>query len=138
MDIVVEKLIGAMNAHDLDAMLALMHPDYDSRQPAHPGRAFVGRSQVGVNWAAMFAGVPDLRVEVHRSVQDGDTTWCEWSWTGTRVDGRPFEVHGVALFRIRDGLIDAGTLYVEEVEAAEVGIGQAVEGLSGTRPETPR
>jgi ketosteroid isomerase-like protein len=85
----------------------------------------------------MFAGIPDLRVEVHRSVQDGDTTWCEWSWTGARVDGRPFEVRGVALFRVRDGLIDAGTLYVEEVEAAEAGIERAVQGLSGQPPESP-
>ena len=136
MNIVMEKLIGAMNAHDLDGMLALFHPDYDSRQPAHPGRAFVGSSQVRLSWAAMFAGVPDLRVEVHRSVEDGDTTWCEWSWTGARVDGRPFEVHGVALFRIRDGLIVAGTLYVEDVEAEEAGIEQAVQGLSGERPES--
>ncbi|MET0976848.1 MAG: nuclear transport factor 2 family protein [Leifsonia sp.] len=135
MDVVIEKLIAAVNAHDLDAMVALFDPHYDSRQPAHPGRAFVGRSQVRANWAAMFAGVPDFRCETGRIVEDGDTTWCEWAWLGTHADGRPFEMRGVALFLIVDRLIAAGTLYVEEVEAEEVGIDEAVESLAGRRPE---
>ena len=64
-----------------------------------------------------------------------------------------FEVRGVTLFEIRDGLIVAGTLYVEEVEGVEdveeaedvddvehpqrqsAGIEDAVEGMSGARPE---
>ncbi|WP_448808731.1 nuclear transport factor 2 family protein [Agromyces bauzanensis] len=132
---VIDRLVAAMNRHDLDAMVALFHADYDSRQPAHPARAFVGRAQVRVNWAAMFAGVPDLRVEVVRSVDDGETTWCEWVWTGTRVDGRPFDVRGVMLFEIRDDLIVAGTLYMEDVETEEIGIERAVEGLSGRLPD---
>jgi hypothetical protein len=40
----------------------------------------------------------------------------------------------VTLFQIHDGLIVAGTLYVEDVERDPVGIEDAVEGLSGTRP----
>jgi len=131
---VIDGLTAAMNDHDLDAMVALFHADYVSRQPAHPSRAFVGRAQVRANWEAMFAGVPNLRSELVRSVQDGDTMWCEWIWSGTRTDAQPFEVRGVALFQIRDGLIVAGTLYLEDVETEEIGIEQAVEGLSGSLP----
>ena len=133
--VVIDRLVGAMNDHDLDRMVALFHPDYESRQPAHPGRAFIGREQVRANWAAMFGGVRDFRAEVVRSVQDGELNWCEWAWHGTRSDGEPFEVRGVTLFQIRDGLIMAGTLYVEEIELDPVGIDDAVEGLSGARPE---
>jgi hypothetical protein len=39
---VVERLAAAMNQHDLDGAAGLMHEDYRSEQPAHPGRAFVG------------------------------------------------------------------------------------------------
>lgn len=108
--------------------------DYRSLQPAHPARAFVGRSQVRANWEAMFAGIPDFRAELGRVVQDGDTAWCEWAWFGTRTDKLPFEVRGVALFQIRDNLIIAGTLYMENVETEAIGIEQAVQGLSGRRP----
>lgn len=133
--VVVERLVAAMNEHDLDRMVALFHPDYDSRQPAHPGRAFTGREQVRANWAAMFGGIRDFRAEVVRTVQDGELNWCEWAWHGIRSDGQPFEVRGVTLFQIRDGLIVAGTLYVEEIEREAAGIEDAVEGMSGTRPE---
>ena len=134
MNAIIDRLITAVNDHDLDAMGALFHSDYVSRQPAHPGRAFVGRSQVIANWAAMFEGVPDFRAELDRLALDGDTTWCEWRWSGTRTDHQPFEMRGVALFRISGDVIVAGSLYMEAVEAAPVDIVKAVEGLSGRRP----
>ena len=132
---VIDRLADAMNDHDLDRMVALFHPDYDSRQPTHPGRAFIGREQVRANWAAMFGGIPDFRAEVVRSVQDDDLNWSEWVWRGTRSDGDTFDVRGVTLFQIRDELIVAGTLYVEEVERDPATIEDAVERMSGGRPE---
>jgi ketosteroid isomerase-like protein len=135
MHAVIERLLNATNAHDVDAMVALFHPDYDSRQPAHPGRAFSGREQVRANWGAMFSGIPDFRSRLLRSAQDGDVAWCEWAWQGTRSDGQPFDARGVTLFEVVDGLIAAGTLYVEDVERDAVDIGSAVEGLSGVRPD---
>ena len=75
---VIDRLVVAMNAHDLDAAAGFFHEDYRSEQQAHPGRAFVGRAQMRANWEAMFAGIPDFRAEICRSVQDGDTTWTEW------------------------------------------------------------
>ena len=131
---VIDRLIIAMNAHDLDAAAGVMHPDYRSEQPAHPGRAFVGREQMRANWRAMFAGIPDFQAEVLRSVRDGDTMWSEWRWSGTQ-DGQPFEMRGVTLFDIAGGYIVAGRLYLEEVEREHVNIDQAVEHLSGRRPD---
>ncbi|MES2093427.1 MAG: nuclear transport factor 2 family protein [Actinomycetota bacterium] len=98
MSISIATLVTAVNDHDLDAMIALLHPDYRSLQPVHPARAFVGSAQVRANWAAVFAGVPDFRAELGRVVQHGETQWCEWGWSGTRTDGQPFAVRGVALF----------------------------------------
>jgi len=87
---VIDQLVVAMNAHDLDAAAGFFHEDYRSEQPAHPGRAFAGRAQMRANWEAMFAGVPDFHAEICRSVQDGETTWTEWRWSGTRSDGQAF------------------------------------------------
>jgi len=133
--VVIDRLLAAMNDHDLDRMVALFHPDYDSRQPAHLGRAFMGLEQLRANWAAMFRGIPDFRAEVVHSVQDGELNWCEWAWHGTRSNRASFDVRGVTLFQIRDELIVAGTLYMEEVELDPMGIEDAVEGMSGARPE---
>jgi ketosteroid isomerase-like protein len=131
---VVDRLAAAMNAHDLDAVAGLIHPDYRSEQPAHPGRAFTGRAQMLANWEAMLSGIPDFRAEICRSVRDGDTTWTEWRWSGTRSDGQAFEMRGVTLFEVADGQVAAGRLYLEDVEHEAVGIQQAVEDLSGRRP----
>jgi len=54
-----DRLVSAVNAHDLEAAAALFHEGYRSEQPAHPGRAFTGRPQMHANWAAMFAGIPE-------------------------------------------------------------------------------
>jgi limonene-1,2-epoxide hydrolase len=131
---VIERLAEAMNRHDLDGAVGLVHEDYRSEQPAHPGRAFVGRAQMRANWEAMFAGIPDLRVEVLASVQGGATTWTEWRWSGTRTDGVPVDVRGVTLFEISDGAIVAGRLYMEDVEVETSGIDEAVQARSGRRP----
>lgn len=131
---VLDQLVSALNAHDLEGAAALLHEDYHSEQPAHPGRTFVGRAQMHANWEAMFAGVPDFRTEVLRTVDDGNTTWIEWEWTGNRTDGQPFQVRGVALFDVVDGLISAGRLYLEDVERELIDIDQAVQALSGRRP----
>jgi len=132
---VIDRLVVAVNAHDLDAVAGLIHKDYRSEQPTHPGRAFAGRAQMLANWAAMFAGIPDFRAEICQSVQDGDTTWTEWRWSGTRSDGLAFEMRGVTLFEVTEGQVVAGRLYLEDVERdVNAGIEQAVEDLSGRRP----
>jgi ketosteroid isomerase-like protein len=131
---VVYRLAAAMNAHDLNVVAGLIHLDYRSEQPAHPGRAFTGRAQMLANWEAMLAGIPDFCAEICRSVHHGDTTWTEWRWSGTRGDGQAFEMRGVTLFEVADGQIVAGRLYLEDVERDVVGIEQTVEDLSGRRP----
>ena len=131
---VIDRLVVAANSHDVDALAGLIHEDYRSEQPAHPGRAFTGRAQMRANWEAMFAGIPDFHAEICRSVQDGGTTWTEWRWSGTRSDGQAFAMRGVTLFKITDGQIVAGRLYMEDVEREPTGIEQAVQDLSGHRP----
>ena len=133
---VIARLAEAMNQHHLDGAVGLVHVDYRSEQPAHPGRAFVGRAQMRANWEAMFAGIPDLRVEILASAQDGATAWTEWRWSGTRTDGLPVDVRGVTLFEIRDGEIVAGRLYMEDVEREAIGIDEAVQSISGQQPRS--
>ncbi|HEX2054047.1 MAG TPA: nuclear transport factor 2 family protein [Actinomycetota bacterium] len=126
-----ERLRDAMNAHDLEAFVACFHQDYDSRQPAHPARSFVGKDQVRKNWSLLFESIPDFRAELVRlAVQDG-VEWAEWHWQGTKANGMPLDERGVMLMGIRDGLVAWGRLYVEEVEQVPVGIDETVARMAG-------
>ena|SRR5215211_4633948 len=129
----IQQMDAALNAHDLEAFLALFAEDYASEQPAHPDRAFGGRAQVRENWSAIFAGVPDFRSQLIRAAADGDTLWSEWHWQGTKSDGAPMEVAGVIVMGVREERIAWARLYTELVEREGAGIDAAVRRMTGER-----
>jgi len=55
------------------------------------------------NWEAMLAGIPGSCAEICRSVHDGDMTWTEWRWPGTRSDRQAFEMRGGTLLEDLSG-----------------------------------
>jgi hypothetical protein len=124
---VAAALADAMNAHDIDAFASMFALDYDSRQPAHPDRAFVGREQVRTNWSAIFTGVPDFSAVLLATAVDGDTVWSEWRWHGTGL-----EIAGVMICGVRDGSIEWARLYIEPVEQGGAGIEAVVRDMAGT------
>jgi ketosteroid isomerase-like protein len=128
---VAAALVEAMNARDIDAFVSLFAPDYDSRQPVHPDRAFVGRDQVRANWSAVFAGVPDFRADLIATAVEADTLWSEWRWRGTQEDGSPLDMAGVIVGGVQDGRLAWARLYVEPVESGGAGIDAAVRAMSG-------
>jgi ketosteroid isomerase-like protein len=113
---VVERLLAAINAHDLEGMVACLANDYLNEWPAHPQRAFRGSAQVRQNWSQIFAGVPDLRARLPRMVVDGDTVWTEWDIAGTRRDGTAHLMRGVAIFGVTQGRLAWVRFYLEPVE----------------------
>jgi ketosteroid isomerase-like protein len=127
---IAHRLAEALRSRDADRLASLFTDDYDSRQPAHPDRAFTGRDQVRVNWTAIFAGIPDFTPELVGASRDGDTVWSEWAWHGTRASGEPMEMAGVIVLGLRDDLIAWARLYIEEVDAG-AGIDAAVEQIAG-------
>jgi ketosteroid isomerase-like protein len=127
---VAAALAEAMNAHDIDAFVALFAEDYESEQPAHPDRHFVGRDQVRTNWSAVFAGVPDFHAELVSAAARADTAWTEWRWHGTHADGSRLDMAGVIVMGVRDGSLAWARLYIEPVEAGE-GIDAVVREMSG-------
>lgn len=113
---VVERLLEAINARDLEAMVACFADDYVNEWPAHPQRGFRGSEQVRRNWSQIFAGVPDLRARLPRMVVDGDTVWAEWDLSGTRRDGAAHLMRGVSIFGVDEGRLAWVRFYLEPVE----------------------
>jgi ketosteroid isomerase-like protein len=133
----VERLLAALNAHDLDALAACFADDYVNHTPAHPRRGFTGVEQVRANWAQLFAGVPDLRARLPLVSVDGDTVWTEWDLAGTRRDGARFEMRGVAIFTVAAGRFAAVRFYLEPVEDGGEGIDAATGRLAGQAGVAP-
>ena len=135
MSAILERITEAQNAHDADAFASYFAEDYDSAQPAHPGRAFVGRAQVLENWSSVFDGVPDFRADLLASCRAGADEWGEFEWRGHHLDGSRFAMRGVIIVTVRDDQIAAGRLYMEPVEHAGEDIDAAVAELFRPEPE---
>ena len=123
---VVHRLLAAINAHDLEAMVALFADDYVNEWPAHPQRGFRGNEQVRRNWSQIFAGVPDLQARLPRMTVDGDTVWTEWEHRGTRPDGTAHVMRGVVIFGVSDGRATWARFYLEPVEQGGGGVEEAI------------
>ena len=134
--VVVERLLEAINAHDLEAMVACFADDYLNEWPAHPQRGFRGRGQVRTNWSQIFAGVPNLQARLPRMTVDGDTVWTEWDIAGTRRDGGPFLMRGVSIFGVREGRLAWVRFYLEPVEETSGDVDAHTRRVVGTTAGT--
>jgi ketosteroid isomerase-like protein len=125
---ITNRMLSALNAHDLDAFVACFAADYESRQPAHPSRDFRGSDQVRKNWEGVFSGVPDFTAELRSSaVTDEGVEVSEWLWRGTHVDGAPFGMTGVTVMGVRHDQIAWGRLYMEVIEQGGANIDEMVQ-----------
>src|SRR6476661_5405149 len=123
---VVQRLVDATNAHDLDALVDCFAPDYVNQTPVHPSRSFVGREQVRRNWAQLFTAMPDLHCEVLASAVDGTHVWSEWEMRGTRPDQSAHLMRGVMVFEVADDLVQSVRFYLEPVDAGPSTVDDAV------------
>ncbi|MFG1920641.1 nuclear transport factor 2 family protein [Cryptosporangium sp. NPDC048952] len=114
----VERLIGALNGHDLDGIAACFGPDFVGEWPAHPARDVHGPEQVRRNWEMIFTMSPDITIAMTNAVEVGDETWGEWHYT--KAAGQ--ELRGVIIITVRDGLIRRSRFYMEPVDAADAAV----------------
>lgn len=114
--LVFERMIQALNRHDLDAMVACFALDFRSEQPVHPERNFTGQAGVRKNWSFFFTTVPDVQVEILNEVVEGDTVWAEVHYHGTQTGGKKFNVRGVTLQGIQADQMIWARLYIEPVQ----------------------
>lgn len=112
----VRRMFEAISKHDLDAMISCFAEDYLNETPIHPDRGFRGRDQVRENWTAILSGIPDLVPYVVRSTTAPDgRVWVEWGQHGTRRDGLPLHLAGVAIFTLTGDAVSAVRFYLEPV-----------------------
>ena len=129
----VRRMLAAAGRHDVEDMVSQFADDYRNTTPLHPAPGFTGSAQVRKNWAALFAGLPDLTLTVHDAATGPDgKLWLEWSNRGTRPDGSVQRAAGVAIFTLRHDKIAAAQFYLEPVDQDSGDVNQAVrEAIQG-------
>ena len=97
----------ALNAHDIDAVMALMTDDclFENTWPPPDGERHEGQAAVRAFWARFFADSPDARFEEEARFAAGDACAVRWVYRWTGDDGASGHVRGVDLFRVRDGRV---------------------------------
>lgn len=134
---VLARLLGAVNAHDLDALVSCFAADYVNETPAHPHRGFRGNGQVRRNWAQLLT-IADFRADVPRYSLDGDRLWTEWEMSGTRPDGAALLMRGVVMFVIGADTIRSARFYLEPVEDGSGDVDAHTRRVVGGPPDRTR
>jgi steroid delta-isomerase-like uncharacterized protein len=104
----LDRFADAWNRHDLEALMAMMTDDCVFQASAGPdvdGQRSVGQAAVRDAFAAVFDAFPDAHWASPRHFAAGNRAVSEWTFTGTRRDGRRVEVTGCDLLTLRDGRI---------------------------------
>jgi ketosteroid isomerase-like protein len=112
---VVQRFHQALNARDLEGMLACLTDDtvFENTHPAPDGTRYEGRTAVRSFWEGFLEGSTAAHFEAQEVFAAGDR--CVMRWVYTWVDARGVEGHirGVDLYRVRGGLIAEKLSYVK-------------------------
>lgn len=115
----VDALIKALNAHDVDKIVALHTPDAVFEDPTgiEPAR---GHEKIGEQFRMMFRAFPDMKFTLHE-VYTGAPNHAAARWTfvatmtgpidppGYAPTGKKATVDGVCFYELKDGLFKKHT-----------------------------
>lgn len=115
------KLLGeysqAMEAGDEEAVFAFFAPEFTSHVTARVNPDAIGsdiRREELEWWTQVRSAFPDMSFSVELLIESGDLVVSNWTVRGTHTgtpfynvgaSGRPVEINGTAILRIRDGKI---------------------------------
>ena len=101
---VLERMLDAFNAHDLDAIMSLFAEDcvFESPRGSEPwGRRFEGCDAVREGLGARFTTIPDVNYGDGSHFVAGDRGVSEWTLTGSTTDGLRLRVRGCDIWTFR-------------------------------------
>lgn len=106
----IDQFNEAFNAHDVDAVMALMTDDvvFENTSPFPDGARYEGQEAVRAFWVSFFAGAPAAHFDAEETVIAGDRATVRWRYSWG--DGH---IRGIDLFRVRDGRVAEKLSYVK-------------------------
>ncbi len=104
----LQSFANAFNAHDVNAIMSHMTDDCVFEASAGPdfdGEKFIGQEEVKKAFEDVFATFPDAHWGNPKHFISGNRGFSEWTFTGTKSDGKKVEVTGCDLFTFKNGKI---------------------------------
>lgn len=98
----------AFNRHDIDGVMRCFADDcvfYTVGGADVHGTKIEGKDAIAKAFASVWQGMSDAQWRQRGHFVAGDRAVSEWTFVGTRADGKRIEADGCDLFRIRDGKI---------------------------------
>jgi len=110
----IERFNQTFNAHDADALAALMTDDtvFEDTSPAPDGRRIEGKAAVVDYWRTWFARNTDAQFDAEEMIVSGNRAVVRWVYRKMR-NGQPWHLRGVDIFTVRDGKVAAKLAYVK-------------------------
>ncbi|MCW2956759.1 MAG: nuclear transport factor 2 family protein [Thermoleophilia bacterium] len=98
---VLDRVLDAFNAHDLDAIMRNFTADcvFEAPRGSEPwGTRFTGTNDVRRAFAGRFEGIPDAHYGEGSHFAAGSRGASEWTLIGTTLSGDRIEVRGCDLW----------------------------------------
>jgi ketosteroid isomerase-like protein len=110
----VNRYNAAVNAHDLEGVMANMTEDrlFSNTRPAPSGTLYRGQAEVRAWWSEFFKNSPKANFAGEEVIVAGDRCIVRWHYTWEK-EGKPGEIHGVDVLKVRDGKIAEKLAYVK-------------------------
>jgi steroid delta-isomerase-like uncharacterized protein len=116
-----QQIFAAINTHDVDALREIWADDVEER---FPDKTCHGKAELAAHFKGLFAALPDFRMELVSSVEDGETVFARWRLTGTHegvfngIDptGSSIALDGMDQFTFRDGKMAANFVVFDQME----------------------
>ena len=117
-----QQVFTAINAHDVDALREVWAEDVEERFPDTTCR---GKEALAAHFRMLFAAMPDFRMELVSSVEEGETVFARWRLTGTHTGGQfsgidatggAISLDGMDQFTFRDGEMAANFVVFDQME----------------------
>lgn len=110
---VLDQYLEGFNEQDLDAFQETVAPAVVVHGLVGVEGDVNGLDEYGEWGLSIFRGIPDAHIEVEDSFVSGTKVASRWTVTGTHegelfgvpATGEPFEITGLAIFRMEDGKI---------------------------------
>lgn len=112
---VVIRFNEALNAGDVDGMLACLTPDsvFENTDPPPDGTRINGLAAQRVFWQAFFQSASQQQIEVEEIFAAGERCVMRWIYHWVDPTGQPGHVRGVDVYRVVNGKIAEKFSYVK-------------------------
>src|ERR671925_1394179 len=133
---ILQQVLGAFNAHDLDAIMEHFGEDCVFESPRGSdrwGSRFVGKGEVRRGLAARFEGIPDVSYGDDDHFASGNRGVSEWTITGTTVIRRANRRAGLRSVDVRGRREDRpqGQLLEDPRALTGFGVGRVSAAVAG-------